>query len=300
MPEEFDPAWEYWTPDPEIAELLDPPAGGLDALGVNPLRSADAETPTGFRFGVGNPDRFTAWVKGERTPKPPPVVIPEVECGRCGKTFCPDRPGRRYCSVGCSSPAVAESRRVERLGDGCPVCGQPVPPSAKSGPPRRFCSRRCQTIQSKRTARSRQKESVVSREPLPPRRKSVTAKVRIGQPSHTFYLTVGLYDDGRPGEVWIDASKEGTLLRGVLGTLARTISIALQNGCPLSELCLSLKGITFPPNGPVEGSDAVTGCSSVADWIAQELEALFPDTQWDTTPKSSPTPATPPESPQTS
>lgn len=111
------------------------------------------------------------------------------------------------------------------------------------------------------------------REPLPDRRRSWTQKVRIdGQP---VYLTVGEYPDGRPGEIFIDMSKSGTFVRGVVGTLARTISIALQCGAGVEVVALMLRDHDYEPKGQVIGSDKVHECHSVLDWVAQELEAHY-------------------------
>lgn len=111
------------------------------------------------------------------------------------------------------------------------------------------------------------------REPLPDRRRSWTQRVEID--GHTCYLNVGEYADGRPGEVFIDINKEGTLVRGVMGTLARTISIALQCGAEVGMIVHSLKGLDYPPMGMVKGSDVVNECYSITDWIAAELEARY-------------------------
>jgi ribonucleoside-diphosphate reductase alpha chain len=111
------------------------------------------------------------------------------------------------------------------------------------------------------------------RERLPDRRASWTQKVHIdGQP---VYLCVGEYPDGRPGEVFVDMSRTGTFARGVMDALARMASMALQCGAPLHEVVRSLRGLNFPPNGPVSGSPNVTEALSVADWIASELEATY-------------------------
>lgn len=117
-----------------------------------------------------------------------------------------------------------------------------------------------------------------AREKLPHRRRSWTRCVRIADKHElptTFYLTVGLYPDGRPGELWIDASREGTFTRGVLAATARMASFALQCGAPLAEVVQSLRGLTFPPSGAVVGSAAVADCTSVMDWVAQELAAEY-------------------------
>lgn len=116
----------------------------------------------------------------------------------------------------------------------------------------------------------------MSREKLPDRRRGWTQKVRIGHERTVFYLTTGEYPDGRIGEFWLATHKEGTFARGLAGALARMASIALQNGTPLSEVVKSLRHLNFPPNGPVIGDgSAVSVCSSVCDWVAQELEAAY-------------------------
>lgn len=114
---------------------------------------------------------------------------------------------------------------------------------------------------------------LLMREPLPDRRRSWTQHVHIE--GHSVYMTVGEYADGRPGELFIDVAKEGTFLRGVMGTLARTISIALQCGADVGMIVHSLKGLDYPPSGMVQGSTDVQECYSVTDWIAQELEARY-------------------------
>lgn len=111
------------------------------------------------------------------------------------------------------------------------------------------------------------------REPLPARRRSWTQRVRIGE--HTVYMCVGEYEDGRPGEIFVDVSKQGTFLRGVMGSLARMVSIALQCGAGVDIIIHALRGADYPPNGLVEWSDSVTECSSVTDWMASELEAYY-------------------------
>jgi ribonucleoside-diphosphate reductase alpha chain len=116
-------------------------------------------------------------------------------------------------------------------------------------------------------------ELMMSRMPLPDRRLSWTQRAAIG--GQTVYLTVGEYPGGRPGEIFVDVSKQGTFLRGVMGALARMASMALQCGAGVDLIVHSLRGLDFPPNGPVEGSSFVWEASSVADWISQELEHKY-------------------------
>ena len=115
---------------------------------------------------------------------------------------------------------------------------------------------------------------MMPRELLPSRRHSWTQRAKIG--GHKFYLCVGEYEDGRPGEIFITADRYGTFSRGTLDTLARSVSMSLQNGVALTDVTKMLRGLPFPPDGPVvaEGS-GVTSCVSVADWIGQELEAVY-------------------------
>lgn len=111
------------------------------------------------------------------------------------------------------------------------------------------------------------------REPLPQRRRCWTQKARIG--GQAVYLNVGEYEDGRPGEIFVDISKQGTFLRGVMAALARTSSIALQCGADVSVVIHALRGANYPPNGPVDGTTACRVAMSVTDWIAAELAAKY-------------------------
>ena len=107
----------------------------------------------------------------------------------------------------------------------------------------------------------------------PDRRTSWTQKVRIG--GQVFYLGFGEYEDGSLAELFIDASKEGTYVRGILGAFARLSSVALQHEVPVEEVAKCLRDCNFPPQGQVEGSPAVAECTSVVDWIAQEAEVAY-------------------------
>ena len=111
------------------------------------------------------------------------------------------------------------------------------------------------------------------RKPMPNRRRNWTQRVTIG--GQAVYLCVGEYPDGGPGEVFLDASKQGTFLRGILDALARMISISLQCGAGIDVVVHSLKGLKYPPNGTVEGTTTIQEVDSVTDWIAAELEARY-------------------------
>lgn len=116
------------------------------------------------------------------------------------------------------------------------------------------------------------------REKLPDRRATWTQHVQLPDANgslQTFYLSCSDFPDGRLGEVWLEANAEGTFTRGILSALARMISIALQHGVPVAAVVGGLRGLSFPPSGPVTGSARVTKAASVADWVASELEATY-------------------------
>ncbi len=116
------------------------------------------------------------------------------------------------------------------------------------------------------------------RQKLPNRRNTWTQRVKITSPNgemQTVYLSVGEYDNGLVGEIWVVVAKAGSFLRGSLDNLARMVSVSLQCGTPLEEVIGSLKGLSYPPEGKVEGSPFVQDCTSVADWIAKELEYAY-------------------------
>jgi ribonucleoside-diphosphate reductase alpha chain len=82
---------------------------------------------------------------------------------------------------------------------------------------------------------------------LPDERKSVTHKFSVG--GHEGYITVGLYDDGTPGELFIRMSKGGTVVSGLMDSFATSTSIALQYGVPLKVLANKFVHVRFEPSG---------------------------------------------------
>jgi ribonucleoside-diphosphate reductase alpha chain len=110
------------------------------------------------------------------------------------------------------------------------------------------------------------------REKMPAERASVTHKFSVG--GHEGYITVGLYEDQRPGEVFIKMSKEGSTLSGVMDGLALTISIGLQYGVPLKIFVDKLLNTRFEPSGITANSN-IRFVSSVLDYIARWLGGRF-------------------------
>ena len=118
----------------------------------------------------------------------------------------------------------------------------------------------------------------MTRKPPADRRHVWRQKVRIvGEDgTTTFYVDFGEYTDGRLAEIFVTSHRSGTFVRGVLDSLARSASLALQSGTSPHELARTLCGQCYPPCGKVvaEGS-MVTECSSIADYIGQEIIAIY-------------------------
>ena len=110
------------------------------------------------------------------------------------------------------------------------------------------------------------------REKMPVERASVTHKFSVG--GHEGYITVGMYADGRPGEIFIKMSKEGSTLSGVMDGLALTISLGLQYGVPLKVFVDKLVNTRFEPSG-ISPNPNIRFVSSVLDYIARWLGGRF-------------------------
>lgn len=111
------------------------------------------------------------------------------------------------------------------------------------------------------------------REDLPARRRCVSQKVKIGK--QTVHYSIGLYPDGRPGELWIEVAKAGAALRGWAGEAGMMMSIALQHGTPLHTVLDLFIGTRNDPCGPVVGHDRITQCTSIMDLIARDMAITF-------------------------
>ncbi len=110
------------------------------------------------------------------------------------------------------------------------------------------------------------------REKMPVERASLTHKFSVG--GHEGYVTVGMYEDGRPGEVFVKMSKEGSTLSGVMDGLALTLSMGLQYGVPLKVLVDKLVNTRFEPSGITANSN-IRFVSSVLDYLARWLGSKF-------------------------
>ena len=110
------------------------------------------------------------------------------------------------------------------------------------------------------------------RRQLPAERHSITHKFSVG--GQEGYITVGMYDDGTPGEMFIKMAREGSTLSGIMDGLAVSISIALQYGVPLKALVDKLMNTRFDPAG-ITQNPRIRLTSSVLDYIARWLGGRY-------------------------
>jgi ribonucleoside-diphosphate reductase alpha chain len=112
----------------------------------------------------------------------------------------------------------------------------------------------------------------LARRRLPDERPSVTHKFRVGEQEG--YITVGLFEDASPGEVFITISKEGSTIRGLMDSVAVLTSLALQYGVPLEDLVRKFRGVHFEPAGFTDNPE-LPQASSLVDYVFRWLEARF-------------------------
>ena len=108
---------------------------------------------------------------------------------------------------------------------------------------------------------------------MPDRRKGYIQKATIGD--HKVYLHTGEYEDGKIGEIFIDTSKEGELVKALMNNFAIAISLGLQYGVPLDEFISAFVGTKFEPSGKVHGNDRILSATSILDYIFRELAISY-------------------------
>ncbi len=107
-----------------------------------------------------------------------------------------------------------------------------------------------------------------ARKKLPKVRTSRTYKFQIADLDG--YFTVGEYQDGKPGELFINVSKQGSTLRGLMDSFAISVSLGLQYGVPLKHYAGILRGTSFAPSGATDDPEIRTA-SSITDYILRRL-----------------------------
>ncbi len=107
---------------------------------------------------------------------------------------------------------------------------------------------------------------------LPEERPSLTHKFSIA--GHEGYITVGLYPNGQPGEIFIKMAKEGSTVSGLMDAFATAISLSLQHGVPLKVLCEKFSHLRFEPSGWT-GNEHIGFAKSIMDYIFRWLQLRF-------------------------
>src|SRR5262249_51087718 len=103
-------------------------------------------------------------------------------------------------------------------------------------------------------------------------RRAITHKFSVA--GHEGYLTVGMYEDGQPGELFITMSKEGSTVSGLMDSFACAISLSLQYGVPLQVLCDKFSHMRFEPSG-FTGNPELPIAKSISDYIFRWLALKF-------------------------
>ncbi|MEX1093698.1 MAG: LAGLIDADG family homing endonuclease, partial [Acidimicrobiia bacterium] len=107
---------------------------------------------------------------------------------------------------------------------------------------------------------------------LPDERASITHKFNVG--GHEGYLTIGLYPDGTPGEIFLRMAKEGSTISGLMDSFATAVSLALQYGVPLRDLVNKFSHLRFEPAGFTTNRD-IPMAKSLVDYIFRYMATKF-------------------------
>jgi ribonucleoside-diphosphate reductase alpha chain len=110
------------------------------------------------------------------------------------------------------------------------------------------------------------------RRKLPDERSAITHKFDIA--GHEGYITVGLFEDGQPGEIFLVMAKEGSTISGFADAFAQAISYALQYGVPLQDLVDKFSHVRFEPSGMTKNPD-VRFAKSIVDYIFRWMASKF-------------------------
>jgi ribonucleoside-diphosphate reductase alpha chain len=113
------------------------------------------------------------------------------------------------------------------------------------------------------------------RQRLPDTRQSLTHKFRVGDCEG--YITVGLFQDGRPGEVFIKVAKDGTAISGLADTVGVLTSLALQYGVPVETLARKFEYVRFEPSGWTQNEE-IRQAHSLIDYVFRWLGMQFSPT----------------------
>jgi ribonucleoside-diphosphate reductase alpha chain len=137
-------------------------------------------------------------------------------------------------------------------------------------------SKRTQPLSTKKPSEQEAQLPVPTERPvrrhLPDERRSITHKFSIA--GHEGYITVGMYEDGTPGEIFITMAKEGSVISGLMDAFATAISLALQYGVPLEKLVEKFSYTRFQPSG-FTNNPQIPIATSIVDYIFRWLGMKF-------------------------
>lgn len=116
------------------------------------------------------------------------------------------------------------------------------------------------------------RETLPVRHRLPDTRPSITHKFNIS--GHEGYITVGFFEDGRPGELFLKMAKEGSTMSGLADTIGVLTSLALQYGVPVETLAHKFERVKFEPSGWTQNED-IRHAHSIVDYVFRWLGQRF-------------------------
>jgi len=132
--------------------------------------------------------------------------------------------------------------------------------------------KRSQPLSTSKDGDKKLMEAKAVRRRMPDERQALTHKFSIA--GHEGYLTVGMYEDGTPGEIFLSMAKEGTVVSGLVDSIAIAVSLALQHGVPLSLLVEKFSHTRFEPAG-FTGNPQIPMAKSVLDYVFRWLSLKF-------------------------
>ncbi len=121
-----------------------------------------------------------------------------------------------------------------------------------------------------------QTDKRTERRRLADERRAITHHFSVG--GQEGYLTVGLYADGTPGEIFIRMAKQGSTVSGLMDSFATVVSLALQHGVPLEVLCAKFSHTRFEPSG-WSGNPKIGFATSLMDYMFRWLKLKFLDAE---------------------
>ncbi|MBI4364329.1 MAG: vitamin B12-dependent ribonucleotide reductase, partial [Candidatus Latescibacteria bacterium] len=133
-------------------------------------------------------------------------------------------------------------------------------------------SKRSQPLSTSKLDKGAMAVAGLRRRRLPDERKSITHKFSVA--GHDGYLTVGMYEDGSPGEIFIVMAKAGSTLSGVMDSFATAVSLGLQHGVPLQLYVNKFSHVRFEPHGFTKNPD-IPIAKSIIDYIFRWLGIKF-------------------------